>query len=147
MKTLWEPAVREELLGRFARLHPDQRPVWGQMTSAQMVAHCTDPMRAAMGEMKVEAKSGPFRKPWLRYLVIYWMPWPKGAPTAPEFIHSEPGVLEDNLSAMRATVDRFVARATSGGFEDHPAFGRVPLKDWGCLMYRHLDHHLRQFGV
>jgi hypothetical protein len=112
-----------------------------------MVAHVTDPMRAALGEVQVAAKPGLLRNPFLRHLIIYWMPWPKGAPTAPEFIHEESADLSQNLAGLRSVAERFVERAGTGRFEDHPAFGRLSTKDWGCVMHRHLEHHLRQFGL
>jgi hypothetical protein len=146
MKTVWDPAVRKELLARFARLAPDQKPLWGKMNAAQMIAHCTDPMRAAMGEMKVAEKWTPMRFRLLRYLVIYKLPWPKGAPTAPEFIHEGAENFESNRNRLAQVLERFAAHQGKP-FRDHAAFGTLTEKDWGCLTWRHLHHHLTQFGV
>ncbi|MBL8177299.1 MAG: DUF1569 domain-containing protein [Bryobacterales bacterium] len=146
MKTVWDAGVRNELLERFARLQHNQRPKWGKMNAGQMVAHCTGPMRSAMGEMEVTEKWTPMRFRLLRYLVIYVLPWPKGAPTAPEFIHQGPEDLDRNRKALAAALERFAAHRGKP-FRDHAAFGRLSEKDWGCLMWRHLDHHLTQFGV
>ncbi len=74
------------------------------------------------------------------------MPWPKGAPTAPEFIHAHEEHFGDNLTALHATLEEFVASGDSARREPHPAFGQLSGKAWGRLVYRHLDHHLRQFG-
>jgi hypothetical protein len=30
---------------------------------------------------------------------------------------------------------------------DRAVFGRISGRSWGALQYKHLDHHLRQFGV
>lgn len=147
MKTIWDPSCRAELFSRLAGLTLDCHPLWGSMNPSHMLAHCADPMRSAMGELAVAAKPGPFRKPVLRYLIIYWLPWPKGVPTAPEFLHPEPGAFDQNLSNLCQTIERFAQRGDRGPFEEHPAFGRLSGKDWGRLTYRHLDHHLRQFGL
>jgi hypothetical protein len=146
MNTVWDADTRKELMRRLNGLKPDASPRWGKMNAAQMVGHVTDPLRAAMGEMKVADKNSPLRLAPLRWLVIYKMPWPKGAPTAPEFIHAGPEDLQKNLDTLRTTLDRFCAHRNRR-FQSHAAFGSLSEKDWGCLTWRHLDHHLRQFGL
>ena len=146
MKTVWDDSVRNELLERFARLRKDQKPLWGKMDAGQMMAHCTVSLRAPMGELKVTEKWTPFRIGFLRYLVIYKMPWPKGSPTAVEYIHEGPEDLEKNRKQFIAAMGRFAAHRGKP-FRDHAGFGTLSEKDWGCLTWRHLDHHLRQFGL
>lgn len=90
-----------------------------------------------IGEMKVAPKRGPLRNPLLRYLVIHVLPWPKGAPTAPEIIPPiDPGDFRENVGQLRSAINRIGA-----------AFGEINGKNLGVLAARHLDHHLRQFGV
>lgn len=146
MKTIWNDAARKDLLDRFARIKPEQKPRWGKMNAGQMVAHCADPLRAAMGEMSVTEKWTPFRIGLFRYLVIYVLPWPKGAPTAPEFIHAGAEDLNRNRQQLAEALERFAAHRGKP-FRDHAAFGALSEKDWGHLTWRHLDHHLQQFGV
>jgi hypothetical protein len=147
MKTIWDPSLRSELLSRFEKLTTDRRPAWGSMTAGQMIAHVADPMKAALGEMTVAMKPGLFSNPIVRHFIIYWSPWPKGAPTAPEFLHSHPEDLEAGLAALRETLERFVAARKDASRKPHPAFGLLSGRAWGRLMYRHLDHHLRQFKI
>jgi hypothetical protein len=147
MKTIWDPDCRQQILARLERLTPYARPVWGQMTAAQMLAHLADPLKAAMGSKTVSVKSSAFSNPIVRTLIIYCMPWPKGAPTAPEFIHAHEEHFGDNLIALRTTLEEFVASGDSARRKPHPAFGQLSEKAWGRLVYRHLDHHLRQFGI
>jgi hypothetical protein len=147
MKTIWDAARRDELISRFEKLRTDTRPGWGSMTPAQMIAHVADPMKTAMGEITVAFKPGLFSNPVVRHLIIYWSPWPKGAPTAPEFLHHDAGELEAGRAALRGTLERFVAGGKGASLKPHPAFGRLSGRAWGRLMYRHLDHHLRQFQI
>ena len=147
MKTIWDPGCRQQLLARFEKLTPDGRPAWGRMTAAQMLAHLADPLKAAMGSKTVVAKTSALSNPIVRTLIIYCLPWPKGAPTAPEFIHDREEPFEYNMSAFRATLEEFVASGGGARREPHPAFGQLSGKTWGRLVYRHLDHHLRQFGI
>jgi len=147
MLTIWDAPRRKELLARFEKLTPDRRPAWGRMTCAQMIAHVADPMKAAMGEKRVAPKPGIFANPIVRHMIVYWMPWPKGAPTAPEFVHTDEPDFKEGLALLHATLERFAASGEQSRMEPHPAFGAISHKAWGRLMYRHLDHHLRQFGA
>ena len=147
MKTIWNPADREGLLLRFDKLTSDRRPAWGNMTAPQMIVHVADPMKTALGEMAAPFKRGLFSNAVVRHFIIYWSPWPKGAPTAPEYIHHESGDLEAGKAELRKTLERFVAAGEDADHEPHPAFGRLSGRAWGRLTYRHLDHHLRQFQL
>jgi hypothetical protein len=147
MKTIWDPGCRQQILARFEKLTPDGKPTWGSMTAAQMLAHLADPLKTALGSKTVAVTPGVMSNPIVRTLIIYWLPWPKGAPTAPEFIHAHEEPFEYNLSAFRGTLEQFVASGQDARLEPHPAFGQLSGKAWGRLVYRHLDHHLRQFGI
>lgn len=144
MKSIWDDSARGELLARFGKLRPDQKPHWGKLDVYGMMAHVCDPMRAAMGEMEVAEKPTPFKNPIMRWLIIYIAPWPKGAPTAPEFLVGRAQDVTSGITALQAAMTRFASCAEP---RPHPAFGKLSRKDWGCLTWRHMDHHLRQFGV
>ena len=146
-KSIWNTADRQSLLARFDSLQPDQRPLWGKMTASQMIRHCTLPLYSVMGELNVKPKNTPFRYWPLQQLIIYVLPWPKGAPTAPEFIVTAEGDINDRRTALRAAIDKFVARGETQTFQDHAAFGKLTPKDWGAMVHRHLEHHLKQFGA
>jgi len=147
MNTIWDVDCRQQLLTRFSKLTPDARPAWGQMNAAQMLAHLADPLKTAMGTKPVALKPGAFSNPIVRTLIIFYLPWPKGAPTAPEFVHAHEEHFGENLAAFRNTFQEFVASGESTTKDPHPAFGKLSGKAWGRLVYRHLDHHLRQFGL
>ena len=148
MNSIFEPAVSAGLLERIGRLKPDDRPSFGKMNVNQMVVHCTGGVQMMIGELPVAPKPGPFRIPFLRYLVIHVLPWPHGAPTAPELIPPvEPGDFSANVARLKSAVERVSKRDPQGEFSPHPAFGQINGKNLGVLMARHLDHHLRQFGV
>jgi hypothetical protein len=148
VKSIFEPAVQYELVERIGRLKPDSRPSFGKMNVNQMVVHCTGGIQMLIGEMPVAPKPGPFRIPLLRYLIIHVLPWPHGAPTAPELIPPvDPGDFTTNVKNLEAAVARVGAKDPNGPFSPHPAFGQIRGKNIGVLMARHLDHHLRQFGA
>ena len=148
MKSIFQAAVREELQARALRLTPQSKPNFGKMNVNQMVVHCTSGIGMMIGELKVAQKAGPLRNPALRYLVIHVLPWPKGAPTAPELIPPpDAGDFRLNLTHLRAAIERIGERDPNGKFDPHPAFGEIKGNNLGVLVARHLDHHFRQFGV
>ena len=147
MKSLWQEPVREEVAGRLGRVAPDARPAWGRMTAPQMVAHVTDAMRMAFGELPTKSKRLPLRYPPLKQLVVYWLPFPKSSPTAPELLARAPGDWDAEIRDCRTLVERFATEPPTHQWPEHPAFGTLTAEQWGVLAYRHLDHHLRQFGV
>ena len=117
------------------------------MSAPQMLAHVVSSLRSALGDLEVKSKNLPLRYTPIKQFVIYWMPFPKNAPTAPELLARQPGEWAEDVAAFNALVDRFAAREPGGAWPAHAAFGRLTGEQWGVLMYRHADHHLRQFGV
>ncbi|MFL5549729.1 MAG: DinB family protein [Gemmatimonadaceae bacterium] len=146
-KTLSDARARQELLDRLERLSPDARPLWGRMSAPQMLAHLADWMLMAKGDLNTAAKKRILRYPVVKQLVIYWLPWPKGVPTAPELLGRTPLEWAIERAAVRQHVQSFAKLDPKAAWPDHPAFGKITPRAWGVLGYRHMDHHLRQFGV
>jgi Protein of unknown function (DUF1569) len=147
MKTMWDRSAAREIRDRVQRLGPECERRWGTMSAQQMVCHLTESLKMALGELRVDAKRLPIRYPPLKQLVVYVAPFPKNAPTAPELmITATPLPWGDDVATLLTLVDRFTARAASTEWPEHPAFGRLSRRAWGVLVYRHMDHHLRQFG-
>jgi Protein of unknown function (DUF1569) len=140
--------VARGIRDRVARLSPDCTARWGRMSTQQMVCHLTESLKMALGELRVEPKRLPIRYPPLKQLVVYAAPFPKNAPTAPELvITATPLPWSDDVARLETLIDRFTSCAADSEWPEHPAFGRLSRRAWGVLAYRHLDHHLRQFGV
>jgi hypothetical protein len=147
MPTLFDPAAREGILSRVDRLTPRQQRLWGKMDVGQMIVHLTAQLHTGLGELVCAPKKTPFDNWFMRRLIIYWLPWPKGTPTAPEFLAQPSGTWDDDMAALRTAIARFAARDPESEWPRHPAFGALSGRMWGVLAWRHLDHHLRQFGV
>jgi len=146
-KSLSDARARQELLDRLERLTPETPARWGKMNAPQMLAHVADWMLMAKGELKAAAKKRPLRYPVIKQLVIYWLPFPKGVPTAPELLSRKPSEWAIERAAMRQHVQSFANRDPKATWPNHPAFGTLTARAWGVLGYRHTDHHFRQFGI
>jgi hypothetical protein len=145
---MWEEARQREIRERVARLSRESRGAWGRMSAPQMVCHLADSLKMALGDLPVTPKKVPIRFPPLKQLIVYVAPFPKGVPTAPELIARPPAAWQADVAELQALVDRFVARGRQAApWPDHPAFGKLSQRAWGVLVYRHMDHHLRQFGA
>lgn len=147
MPTLFDPAAAAGIRARLEGLTPDRTPLWGRMTAGQAVVHLAAQLRAALCELECRPKKTPMNNWLMRRLIIYWLPWPRGSPTAPEFLATPPATWDEDVAALRSAIDRFTARGEGGAWPPHPAFGPLTGRMWGVLAWRHLDHHLRQFGV
>jgi hypothetical protein len=146
-RSLSNALARKELLDRLERLGPEATPLWGRMSAPQMLAHLADWMLMARGGLKVAPKNRPLRYAPLKQLVIYWLPFPKGVPTAPELISRKPLTWDVEHAAVRRHVQWFENLNQKTMWPEHPVFGKMTSKAWCVLAYRHMDHHLRQFGI
>jgi len=148
LRTFWDASTRDEYCRRVNRLTPESTPRWGKFTAAEMVAHLNDALRMATGELTVKSKPGPLRLFPLKQLILYVMPFPKGAPTAPELLaRCRDADLAAEQKAFTAIAEQAARRTAADASPDHPAFGRMSYDAWGKLICKHTEHHLRQFGV
>jgi hypothetical protein len=147
MKSIYDESAQREVRDRITTLSPDCRAAWGKMSAPQMICHLSQSLQMALGELKTESKRLPIRYPPLKQLIVYVAPFPKNVPTAPELLERSPHDWQTDVAELTALVDRMGARRGSGAWPEHPAFGRLSERAWGVLTYRHMDHHLRQFGA
>lgn len=147
MKSILERGARADLVERLGRLSPDRKPAWGRMDAPQMVCHVSDAFRMALGDLAVRPRKLVLRYPLIKQLIIYVVPFPKGAPTAPELRARVPAEWGGEIETLRLLVDRFAERSMDDEWPAHPAFGRLSGRAWGALAYKHADHHFRQFGI
>jgi hypothetical protein len=147
-RTIFAARDRDDLFERLARLTPDARARWGTMTAPRMICHLSDSLRVAGGEVPAQFTRGPLANPIARWLLAYVVPFPKGrAQTAPEMLRTQPGGWESDLAEAREQLRSAAARGPAGPWARHPAFGDVSGKLYGVFIYKHFDHHLRQFGA
>jgi hypothetical protein len=150
MKNLYEAARVNEVKERVAQLKPDSTRQWGKMTPAQMLAHCAAAMELAVGDrvaprMFVGRIIGSVVKPML---LGNEEPMRRNSPTAKDLVVRDERDLGTERERLCRLIDRFIAAGPEGcTTRPHSFFGRLTPDEWATLMYKHLDHHLRQFGV
>jgi hypothetical protein len=150
MKNLFEEAKVDEVRERIARLRPDSDRQWGRMNAAQAVEHCARGFELALGERLpprafVGRVIGRIIKP---KVVGNDEPLRRNSPTLKGLVVNDDRDLEQERERLCKMIDRFVAAGPMGCTAyPHSFFGRLTPEEWATLMYKHLDHHLRQFGV
>ena len=148
MPSIFDAARQEELVGRVAQLTPETPARWGKFTATKMLTHVNDALRMALADLPVKPRKTPFKNAVMRYLVIRWLPWPKGVPTAPELLaRCETGQFDVEKKLFGELVARVGSRKDHTEWPEHPAFGPMSRADWGALGYRHVHHHFTQFGI
>jgi hypothetical protein len=153
MKDLFDPLLVDEIKQRIMRLHPESERQWGNMTLAQTLAHCTSGVQMAMGVINPKSASFPANVIGLLIKPLVFgddKPIRRNSPSAPELFPANPAQcdLKHERAQLIAAIDSFAIKGASCCSQHpHPFFGRLKPRQWAILMYKHLDHHLRQFGV
>jgi len=148
MKNLFEAATVEEVKGRMARLRPDSERLWGKMSPAQALAHCSAAMEMAAGEKNpsriwIGRLVGRLAK---NSMIVNEKPMPRNSGTHRSLLVNEERDFVAERHRLRQFIDRFAAGgARTGTKHPHFFFGPLTPEEWAALMYQHLDHHLRQF--
>ncbi len=150
IKNIFDKPVVDEVINRINNLTTDSKPLWGKMSVSQMLAHC-----CVTYEFIYENKHpvpGTFKKILLKLFVkntvVSDKPYKRNNPTAPEFLIRD----NKNFETEKKRLIDFIERTYMLGaahFENKEArsFGKLSLNEWNNMFYKHLDHHLGQFGV
>jgi len=149
MKNLFQQEAVDEVLSRLDRLRPASPRQWGRMDAGQMMAHCSAALDMASGRLNpprifIGRLIGPFVKP------IYTndKPFSKNNPTDKKLVVSDQRDFLHEQEQLKQKIRQFheggEAQCTR---HPHPFFGALTPQDWSRGMYKHLDHHLRQFGA
>lgn len=148
MKSVFNPSDNEELIARINLLTPTSQPVWGKMNVAQMMGHCQRAIEVGTGllELKRTALGFVFGRMALRQLMT--KPTKRNLPTDKNFI--VPNTVE--FEAEKAKLIALYSSLAENGsgllkVKKHPFFGEMTDDQWDVLLWKHLDHHLQQFGV
>jgi hypothetical protein len=149
MKNLFEQEATEEVISRIDTLEPACQRQWGKMDVAQMLAHCSAALDMASGHLIlprifIGRILGPFVKP----IYTNQKPFSKNNPTDKKLVMSD----QRDFLREQQQLKRKVRQFHEGGEAQctrhpHPFFGALTPQEWSRGMYKHLDHHLRQFGA
>jgi hypothetical protein len=149
MKNLFQPDTVDEVISRIDDLQPTTQRQWGKMDVAQMMAHCSAALDMASGRLilprlLIGRILGPFVKP------IYTndKPFSRNSPTDKKLVIPDQRDFPREQEQLKLHIRQFHQDGEEKCTKHpHPFFGVLTPQEWSRGMYKHLDHHLRQFGV
>ncbi len=150
IKNIFDKPVVDEVINRINNLTTDSKPLWGKMSVSQMLAHC-----CVTYEFIYENKHpvpGTFKKILLKLFVkntvVSDKPYKRDNPTAPEFLIRDNKNFETEKKRLIDFIERtYMLGAAHFENKESRSFGKLSLNEWNNMFYKHLDHHLGQFGV
>lgn len=145
---LFETDAAQEVLSRLHRISAATPANWGKMNAAQMMAHCQATFQVYFGELKMKRSlMGYLFGSMAKKKLFGPQPWARNLPTAPEFRIAG----EKEFDVEKQKLVEYITRFSNEGYTItstlHPFFGKLSAQEWATLAYKHLDHHLKQFGV
>jgi len=149
MKSIFNSIDNEEFIARIDKLTPSTTAVWGKMNVSQMLAHCQTTLNLALGEMKLKrAFIGLIFGKMAKRKILNDADLDKHLPTFKEAKIIDQRNFEEEKSKLTALVRRMQQAGPGGLAKDpHPFFGALTPEEYDHMNAKHLDHHLRQFGV
>jgi hypothetical protein len=148
MGSILNEGDRVAISRRVQSLSASSTAQWGSMDVTGMLKHLRLSALMAVGELSVpSANKRAFQMFPLKHLILYVLPFPKGAPTARELKPDVGASFEEERSALLAMLERIGTGLREGAGPDHPLFGPLSWREWGVATYKHTDHHLKQFGA
>lgn len=151
VETLADSEARQTLVSRLSTLRQDSPRLWGKMMPHQAICHMSDSFRACLGEKAISPATGLLQRTVVKWVALYApMRWPKGVPTRPEVEQGKggtpPSAFERDLNELAGLIEEFPRSAGKLSQSAHPIFAKLSYAEWMRWGYRHVDHHLRQFG-
>ncbi len=149
MKNLFDTDTYSEITQRINSLSPESQRQWGKMNVAQMMAHCKEAFKVPLSKVRIPRMFIGLLIGWAFKKKLYNEdPWKKNLPTAPNFIIKDKRDFEKEKQELSEMIGQFYSGGSEKvGLFPHPMFGILTTEQWGKSMYKHLDHHLMQFGA
>ena len=147
VKNLFDPSVKEEIIVRINKLTSDTKPLWGKMNAGQMLAHLQMPIGVADGTHQLKRTLfGRIVGPMVKSMIYNDKPFKRSLPTDPSFIMiTNEKDFETEKQKLLKMISNFSETAIVN--ETHTFFGKLTKEQWSKGTWKHLDHHLQQFGV
>jgi len=148
MQNLFHAGVSDGIIDRLSRLQPSSVALWGKMNVGQMLSHCQAPLQVALGERQLKQSFVGFL--FGRIAIKQFMKdsaFKKNLPTDKSFIRKTEHDFYQEREKLQLLIQKFTkSNSQIMASTIHPFFGKMTVEEWGKLTWKHLDHHLKQFG-
>ena len=150
MKTLFDKTINDIIINRIEKLKPSSKAQWGKMDAAKMLAHLDLSFQANFGEivLKRDLLLSTIFKPVARKILLGKKPFLKNMPTDKKLLPTEPVDFFAEQQKVVAMIKRYVTIGPEIISKNkHNILGKITPEQSAFISYKHLDHHLRQFGI
>jgi hypothetical protein len=147
MKSLFDQEAYDEVRSRLNALSENSERQWGKMTPSQMLCHCQSPLHIILEKKDYGLKPNWLIKTFFKKSMYNDKPWPKNLPTVPGMKQTEPKDFNEEKGKLEDLLEELHNQRERKDWQPHPTFGTLTQEQWGKMQYKHLDHHLTQFGV
>jgi uncharacterized protein DUF1569 len=148
MRSILNDVDRAAIVDRLQSLSVSSKARWGTMDVARMLQHLRLSALMAVGDLSVPSVNKRALQVFpLKHLILYLVPFPKGAPTATELKPNVATSFEEERRALLQLLERIGTGLRDGVGPTHPLFGPLTWREWGVATYKHTNHHLKQFGA
>jgi Protein of unknown function (DUF1569) len=149
MKSIFNQTGNAEVIERIDKLTASTPAVWGKMNVAQMLAHCQVFVEIPLDDVRLKRSfMGLVFGKIAKKKVLNDEPLPQKLPTSKKARINDSRDFEEEKAKLISLVKRFQKAGPEGLTKaPHPFFGKLTAAEWDKLNAKHLDHHLRQFGV
>ena len=150
MESIFKTETTQKIIERINKLTHSSQPQWGKMNVSQMLAHSQKPIEMAAGKImpQVNAIVKLLFGKSARKSLLKDPQFKKNIPTFAEAKITDERVFESEKKLLIEMIEKFHKNGPEGTpTVPHPFFGAITIEEWDALQTKHLDHHLRQFGV
>ena len=147
MRTFFDPTVQVEFQQRLETLSPISSPAWGSMNATQMLGHCSASLAMVTGELPVKPVAARVFGWMLKGVLLGEKPFRQGAPTSRELVPTDATDFQAEKEKFLAAFEKLAPGPQAIVCHKHPFFGKMSDQQWGILVFKHLDHHFRQFSI
>lgn len=150
MENIYNQKDYEAIILRLNLITPQSEKLWGRMEVNQMLVHLINQLDIALGKKSAKVQGQAILKTMLgRWIALYIVPWRKGKEKTPTEmdVFKTRVIMTDFESDKQLLFRRLKEFIDAPGFAPHPFFGKINNKDWGRLAWKHINHHLWQFGI
>ncbi len=148
MRSIFDKQAYTKVIERITLLSSTNEKRWGKMTLPQMLVHCTAQLRLALGEVPSQPQGSPIMRTAVgKWIAFSNIPWPKGTNTPNEMNMDRNSLILTDIENEKKDLLGYLDRIKSAQKPmPHPFFGELSREEWGRLVYKHIDHHLKQFS-
>lgn len=150
LPNIFTKEVSDEVIQRINSLNPDTKPVWGKMNASQMLAHCNVPYELVYENIhkKPNALMKFIIKLVAKNKIVGEEAFGRNLKTGPQFIITD----SKNFESEKLRLINYINKTQQLGEnefdnKESATLGVLNKTEWNNMFYKHLDHHLSQFGV